>query len=131
MEEQQYKDIMQYLETLTYPDGYNDLRKTQIRKISTQHFVKNNTLYRKTKSGIQRVVLREQVEPILYHLHQDMSSAHLGIDAVFEKAREKYYWPQMYENVRKYINTCDVCQRRGAQVRKRNVNTTTSQRTIS
>jgi hypothetical protein len=58
------------------------------------------------------VLLREQVEPVVFHLHQDMSGAHLGVDAVFEKARERYYWPQMYEDIRRYVSTCDICQRR-------------------
>src|SRR3989440_12500987 len=118
MNGQLYKDLIQYLETLTYPNDYDDKWKTHIRKISTQHFVKNNTLYRRTKQNIQRVITQEQVEPIIFHLHQDMSGAHLGIDAVFEKAKERYYWPQMYEDIRKYVSTCDTCQRRGNQVRK-------------
>jgi transposase InsO family protein len=47
-----------------------------------------------------------------------MSGAHLGIDAVFEKARERYYWPQMYDDIRDYVETCDICQKRGSQKRK-------------
>ena len=91
MEEQRYKDLTQLLETLTYPDGLNDKRKTQLRKDSTHYFITNHTLYKRTKDGAKRVILREQVEPILYYLHQDMSGAHLGVDAVFEKVKERYY----------------------------------------
>ena len=80
------------METLTYPNNYDDdKRKTQLRKNSTHYFLKNHLLYRRIKDGGKRVILREQVEPILYHLHQDMSGAHLGIDAVLEKVKERYY----------------------------------------
>lgn len=118
MEEQRYKELTQLLETLTYPDGLNNKRKTQLRKDSTHYFVTNHTLYKRTKDGEKRVILREQVEPILYHLHQDMSGAHLGVDAVFEKVKERYYWPQMYDDIKSYIETCDICQRRGSPKRK-------------
>ncbi len=47
-----------------------------------------------------------------------MTEAHLGTDAVFEKIKERYYWPQMFEDVRNYINSCDICQRRGGSERR-------------
>ena len=118
MDKQLYLELIHYLNTLQFMDGITEKRKTHIRKISTQHLCKNNTLYRQTKEGIRKVILREQVEPILYHLHRDMSGAHLGADAVIGKIKERYYWPQMGEDVREYIQTCDSCQRRGPQIRR-------------
>src|ERR1044071_3849827 len=100
MEEQRYNDLIQYLETLTYPAGLSNQRKTQLRKDSTHYIVKNHILYRNHKTGPKRVIITDQVEPIIYHLHQDMSGAHLGIDAVFDKLKERYYWPQAYEDVK-------------------------------
>src|SRR6266487_2465306 len=97
MDENLYEELIQYLETLTYWNGLDDKWKTHIRKISTQHFVKNHTLYRQSKAGNVRVITRQQVEPILYNLHQDLTGAYLGTDAVFEKIKERYYWPQMFE----------------------------------
>ena len=47
-----------------------------------------------------------------------MSGAHLGIDAVFEKAKEQYYWPQMYDDIKDYVETCDIWQKRGSPKRK-------------
>ncbi|GBC12673.2 putative integrase core domain protein [Rhizophagus irregularis DAOM 181602=DAOM 197198] len=79
-------------------DGITDKRKTQIRKNSTQYIYQNNILFRKTKDGIRKVILREQVEPILYHFHTDMSGAHLGIDAIIGKIKDRYYWPQLGED---------------------------------
>ena len=108
-----YQELLYYLTTFTHLDGLTNKRKTHIRKISTQYFVINNSLYRKTKDGNRKVILREQVEPILYHLHTDMTGAHLGMDAIISKIKERYYWPQMGEDVKIYIQTCDICQRRG------------------
>ena len=118
MNNKTYQDLINYLTTLTYPTDYDEQRKTHLRKNSTQYFVKNHTLYRRNKKGNLRVVLQDQVEPILFHIHRDVTGAHLGIDAVFEKVKERYYWPQMFEDVRNYVRTCDVCQRRGPPERK-------------
>ena len=35
------------------------------------------------------------------------------MDAIISKIKEKYYWPQMGEDVKIYIQTCDICQKRG------------------
>ena len=118
MDEQLYQDLIHYLTTLTFMDGLTDKRKTHIRRISTQYICKNNVLYRNTKEGIRKVILPKQVEPILYHLHRDMSGAHLGVDAVIGKIKDRYYWPQLGEDVKEYIRSCDICQRRGPQQRR-------------
>jgi Integrase zinc binding domain len=118
MNNKTYQDLLNYLTTLTYPMDYDDKRKTQLRKNSTQYFVKNHTLYRRNKKGNLRVITQDQVEPILFHVHRDITGAHLGIDAVFEKVKERYYWPQIFDDVRNYVRSCDVCQRRGPPERK-------------
>src|SRR5579859_6294341 len=118
MDEQLYKELVYYLTTLTFMDGLTDKRKTHIRKISTQYICKNNILYRNTKEGIRKVILQDQVEPVIYHLHRDISGAHLGVDAVIGKIKDRYYWPQLGNDVKEYIRSCDVCQRRGPQQRR-------------
>jgi len=118
MDEQLYQELIQYLSTLTFMDGITDKRKNSIRKNSTQYIYQQNILFRKTKEGMRKVILRKQVEPILYNLHKDMSGSHLGTDAVIRKIKDRYYWPQMGEDVKEYIRTCDTCQRRGTQHRR-------------
>ena len=58
MDENLYEELIQYLKTLTYWNGLDDKWKTHIQKISTQHFVKNHTLYRRSKAGNVRVIMR-------------------------------------------------------------------------
>ncbi|GBC53477.2 putative integrase core domain protein [Rhizophagus irregularis DAOM 181602=DAOM 197198] len=86
-------------------DGITDKWKTQIRKNSTQYIYQNNILFRKTKDGIRKIILYEQVEPILYHFHTDMSGAHLGIDAIIGKIKNRYYWLQLGKDVKEYVKT--------------------------
>ena len=32
---------------------------------------------------------------------------------MFNKIKTRYYWPQLYKNIRSYVQSCDACQRRG------------------
>ena len=35
---------------------------------------------------------------------------HFGIDKTLSFLKEKYYWPQMYKDVQKFVKSCGVCQ---------------------
>ena len=118
MDNEFYENLTQYLKTLTYPPDLDNSQRIKLQKDSTQYMMKNNLLHKRTRDGDKRVILREQVEIILYNLHKDMTGAHLGIDATYEKAKERYYWPQMFDDVRSYTQQCDNCQKRGSSKRK-------------
>jgi hypothetical protein len=51
-------------------------------------------------------------------MHNDPTSGHLGIEATFNKIRSRYYWPQYYEDIKRYVESCDACQHRGRPRRK-------------
>ena len=36
---------------------------------------------------------------------------------MFEKIRNRFYWPQMYDDIKAYVRSCDSCQRRGKSKR--------------
>lgn len=46
-------------------------------------------------------------------MHNTSTAGHFATDIMFDKIRSRYYWPQMYENIREYVRSCDACQRRG------------------
>ena len=46
-------------------------------------------------------------------MHNDPTAGHFGIEIMFNKLRTRYYWPQMYEDIKAYVKACDSCQRRG------------------
>src|SRR3989337_1276046 len=119
MEEQLYFDIYQYLDNFIIPEEYNEQQKNRIVQTAKHYFINNQKLYRKnTNNLLQWVITPKHVEIILYNLHKDMTGAHLGLDATYEKLKERYYWPKMFDDVQKYIKSCDNCQRRGKAKRK-------------
>ena len=49
------------------------------------------------------------MEPVLYMMHNNPTEGHFATDAMFNKIRDQYYWPQLYEDIRNYVRTCDSC----------------------
>jgi len=50
------------------------------------------------------------METILYMIYNDPTGGHNGTGRMFGKMRTRYFWPQMYEDIRYYIKSCDACQ---------------------
>jgi hypothetical protein len=91
---------------------YSNLEKSRLQKESKNYFVENNILFKRTKNKSQRVIKQDQKHLILYSLH-DEQGVHLGISSTYNKIKERYYWPNIYEDIKQYVQTCDICQRRG------------------
>ena len=65
------------------------------------------------ENNLLRVIRRFEIEPVLYIMHNDHTAGHFATDIMFNKIRDRYYWPQMFEDIRSYIQSCDSYQRRG------------------
>ena len=117
MDTTQYNRIFQYLTTQQLPlDLDTQQLIKQFKNFCTPFIIKNNYLYRKDKQkegNLLRVIRIHEMEPVLYMVHNDPTSGHFGTEIMFNKIRTRYYWPQMYENIREYVKNCDSCQRRG------------------
>jgi hypothetical protein len=48
---------------------------------------------------------------ILYEFHDSPSSGHLGREKTFLAISRDFYWSHLYKWVRKYVRTCEICQR--------------------
>ncbi|OOZ03087.1 hypothetical protein BOW22_11585, partial [Solemya velum gill symbiont] len=49
-------------------------------------------------------------DKVLKQHHDDLG--HMGQDKLFYSIREKYFWPDLYKQVYKYVNQCVTCQTR-------------------
>jgi len=67
-----------------------------------------------------KVLQNFQVIPLLQVLYNSLTAGHAGVDKIFQMVQQRYYWPQMFEDIRNYIKTCDDCQRRGG-LKKNNI----------
>ena len=48
-------------------------------------------------------------QAVMKECHDDPSSAHLGIYKTLHRIQERYYWPRMRYDVKKYVRSCEVC----------------------
>lgn len=91
-------------------------QRSSIKRKSRYFIVLNDQLYKKNRNNPNRpikVVKESEVEEILYHTHSDPLAGHFSIDETYRRVKIRYYWPQMFNDVRRYVQTCDDCQRRG------------------
>ena len=47
----------------------------------------------------------------MYECHDAPTSGHRGREKTYITVSRDFYWPRQYQFVRKYIRTCEVCQR--------------------
>nr|CAG8659195.1 4374_t:CDS:2 [Entrophospora candida] len=56
----------------------------------------------------------KQKAQILQEAHDNPTSGHLGHDKTYERITRTYYWLCMSKDVKKYVTTCESCQRNKA-----------------
>lgn len=55
---------------------------------------------------------------ILREAHDQMTAGHPGSFRTLKKLQENYFWPRMDRDVRRYVSTCELCQRNKARQTK-------------
>ncbi len=89
-----------------------------------QLFVKNGMLFRKcvvtneTKSYDQLVLPRILHREILQATHNSITSAHLGVKKTKERIKLNFYWYNMNQAVKLWINRCSFCGGRKRPAKK-------------
>ena len=48
---------------------------------------------------------------ILFECHDAFYSGHMGIAKTLKQVETNFWWPKLRDDVKTYVNTCDVCQR--------------------
>jgi Integrase zinc binding domain/Integrase core domain len=115
-----YYSLIQYLTTLSVPTHLTKEQQAALKRKSRYFTVLNDQLFKKNRDNPNRpikVVKENEVEGILYHSHSDPLAGHFSLEETYRKVKIRYYWPQMFNDVREYVQSCDECQRRGKNKR--------------
>ena len=110
MEENRYNQLKHYLITSNLPNNKKLVK--QIIRQSKHFIILEDQLYKRNKRNPRsylKILKMNEIEIILFATHNHPTGGHLGTEKVFEKIRENYYWPQMFEDIRNYIKACDSC----------------------
>lgn len=51
------------------------------------------------------------VKLLLKEFHNFPVRGHSGVLRTYKKISQQFYWPSMYQTVKNYVSSCDVCQR--------------------
>lgn len=80
------------------------------------YLLKDGTLYRRNlrPDGPELLlVVPEHLRlAVLQQLHDEPTAGHLGIARTYDRVRRRFFWPNMYRSVKRYVTSCDPCQRR-------------------
>jgi hypothetical protein len=120
MDSNTYFSLVRYLTELKMPEELSEQQQAAIKRKARYFIVINNELYKKNKQNIQRpfkVVREYEVETILYNVHSDPLAGHFSVEETYRRIKMRYYWPQMFIDVRNYVKSCDECQKRGKNKR--------------
>jgi Integrase zinc binding domain/Integrase core domain len=111
-----YQQIYNYLDNQIFPVPQSPRERRQFLN-KVKHFqVYNGQLFKKPRKSNQlliKVIRRDEMEPLLFMMHNHPTSGHLGIESTYNRIKDKYYWNQMFEDIKEYIRSCDSCQRFG------------------
>ena len=108
MNENEFQEIYEYLKYKKYPQNLQK-RNTKQRfenKIKRYSLINNQLYYEKGEKKL-KVIKRFELEPILYMTHDDPIAGHFATEIMYNKIKERYYWPKMYEDIKIYIESYD------------------------
>ena len=78
---------------------------------------KNDLLYRKFSSPnveqgkiFEQLIVPEQYRGLVMQLaHESILTGHLSVTSSVHKVLSEYYWPGIYRDVKRYVQSCEVC----------------------
>ena len=79
---------------------------------------KNDLLYRKFSSPnveqgkiFEQLIVPEQYRELVMQLaHESMLTGHLSVTSSVHKVLSEYYWPGIYRDVKRFVQSCEVCK---------------------
>src|SRR5215207_7911499 len=102
MENEHYHNIYHYILSQQMPTYFTKPQKQQLINQARNYAVENELLYKKDRKDAEklyRIIQKEELPAVLYMMHNDPTSGHFATDAMFNKIKARYYWPQYYDDV--------------------------------
>lgn len=92
------------------------------RNVKAKHYVLlDNILYRRLSNNRQTLVVpaRRRAAVLLSCHDAPLGGAHLGFMRTYRSIQNRFYWPKMRKEIKKYVASCLACQRRKALNQRR------------
>ena len=107
--DQRLEKVRDWLETLKRPDGMIDPNYKTFMCYCTEFFVSDKHLWRKDSKGQHKIVVYQDRRLFLINAaHND--AGHHGFYATNALLTERYWWPNLSQDIAWFVLTCRVCQ---------------------
>ena len=109
-QEQTLHSILKYLITNKLPEFESVQAQRRFKNNVNKYRIHNNTMVKMMPSGQPlTVILKEQNKlDILKQAHDDLG--HRGVRVIFMMLSVRFFWPNMIQDIRKYVKSCHQCQ---------------------
>jgi hypothetical protein len=87
---------------------YNSLKT---RRIKNYRLI-DNIIYKQQGHNLKLVVPQSLKRRTMQICHDEMAGGHLGLNKTYKKVQERFYWKNMWANVKQLINSCAKCASR-------------------
>jgi len=91
-----------------------DLQLTTTSHVKTKFCLEDGLLYLRGNNEDLRLCIPrvpQLLSKVIYELHDTPLAGHLGINKVYDKAIQNFYWPRMFRSIYRYIRSCPSCQK--------------------
>jgi len=108
---EEYREIIQYLDGMRFPDGATKVVRTRIAHKSRNYSMTGNQLYSQGRDGVLRWTIgKRDTSCFLYEFHDGFCGGHFVRRITAEKILQAgYYWPTLFKDAHDYCKSCDVC----------------------
>jgi hypothetical protein len=112
-----WNKMSEYLQTWKRPQNCEDKEFTKIKRRSVLFFVEEGQLKRRNIPYNQVVVSSPHIQAqVLKSLHEDLG--HRGVLETYKRIKERFWWEGMKTMVKKWVKTCEACQKRNKDLPK-------------
>lgn len=111
-----------YDQTLRADDSLKSAQREASEGSGIYKFLHNMLMIKIRGADLWRIRVpynRELRTMILREAHDAPAAGHLGRQRTLERMQRQFMWPGMSSDVRKYVQTCDVCQRTKVEAHSR------------
>ena len=88
---------------------FNELSFNPQSKFKTHYLIKDSVVYFKQDDSTLLELIPQQLIPNILEFYHSNTLAHVGRDKMFSYLKRKYYWPGMYEDIKRWVSSCLTC----------------------
>jgi hypothetical protein len=109
-QEQTLHHILKYLITQQIPEFESAQEQRRFNNNVNKYRIHHNTLIKMTPSGHPLTVILKESDriDILRQAHDELG--HRGVRVIFMMLKFRFFWPNMIQDIKKYVKSCHQCQ---------------------